>query len=170
MLLFPVLRRWYEGLAFAYAGFRSLEAVFLIRIEAKLLSLIDVSEEHLGGSGVADAPLQAVGNGILAEIDRLFVLYVLVFTAGALILYGMLYESRLVPRWVSGWGFSAAAWMWADGGRRGVPFLQRACGSGGRASGGRERDGAGRRADREGLLDCARPDRFTRSEHRRSRS
>ena len=38
-------------------------------------------------------------------------LYVLVFGAGALIFYAMLHQTRLVPRWLSIWGFAAAAWM-----------------------------------------------------------
>lgn len=115
MLLYPVLRRWHEGLALAYAGFRSLEAVFLIAIEAKVLSLIDVSEDHLAatGDGADRTAIAAVGDGILAEIDRLFTLYVFVFAVGALILYGLLHRSQLVPRWLSSWGFVAAAWMLA---------------------------------------------------------
>jgi hypothetical protein len=111
MFLFPLLRRWHEPLALAYVGFRTLEVVFLIGIEAKVLSLIDISEDHLAATGTDAAPFQAVGDGVLAEIDRLFVLYVLVFAVGALILYGLLYQSQVVARWLSGWGFVAAAWM-----------------------------------------------------------
>ncbi len=113
MFLFPVLRRWHEGLALAYAGFRSIEAVFLIVIEAKLLSLVDLSREYRTGTGEGETAWEAVGTGVLAEIDRLFTLYVFVFAAGALILYGLLYRSGLVPRWLSAWGFAAAAWMMA---------------------------------------------------------
>ena len=113
MLLYPVLRRWHGGLALAYAGFRSLEAVFLIAIQAKVLSLIDVSEDHLAATGRGEdgAAIEAVGDGILAEIDRLFTLYVLVFAVGGLFLYWLLHRSRLVPRWLADWGFLAAAWM-----------------------------------------------------------
>ncbi|MCP3933754.1 MAG: DUF4386 domain-containing protein [Actinomycetia bacterium] len=55
----------------------------------------------------------AIGDSLLAENDGTFGLYVLVFTAAALIFYAMLYRTRLVPRWLSIWGFAAAAWMLA---------------------------------------------------------
>jgi hypothetical protein len=113
VFLFPVLKRYNEALALAYVVFRSLEAVFLIGIEAKLLSLIDVSQDY-ADSGGADASLfQAVGDGIQSEIDWAFDIYVLVFAVGALILYSLLHSSRLVPRFVSIWGFVAAAWLLA---------------------------------------------------------
>jgi len=107
-----VLRRYNEALALAYVVFRSLEAFFLFGIEAKLLSLIDLSEQYLGSGGGSEAArFQAVGDAVQSEIDWSFSIYVLVFGVGALFLYSMLYRSRLVPRFVSIWGFLAAAWM-----------------------------------------------------------
>ncbi len=111
VFMFPVLRRYNEALALAYVGFRSLEALLLIAIEAKLLSLIDLSNAHLNTAGTDASQLQAIGDALLSEKDQVFALYVLVFGVGALIFYGMLYGSRLVPRWLSGWGFASAAWM-----------------------------------------------------------
>ncbi|MGI9615701.1 MAG: DUF4386 domain-containing protein [Acidimicrobiales bacterium] len=111
--MFPVLKRFNEALALAYVGFRSLEAVFLIAIQTKVLALIDLSEDHQGTDGVDGLSLQAIGDSLLAENDRIFVLYVLVFGLGALIFYGMLIRTRLVPRWLAIWGFAAAAWMMA---------------------------------------------------------
>lgn len=113
VFMFPVLRRYHEALALAYVGFRSLEALLLIAIEAKLLSLIDLSDDHLNTAGTDASQLQAMGDSLLSEKDQVFALYVLVFGMGALIFYGMLYRSRLVPRWLSGWGFASAAWMLA---------------------------------------------------------
>ncbi len=111
MFLFPVLKRWNEGLALAYAFFRALEAVLLIGIEAALLSLIGVSQKYLSSTGMEASQFQAVGDGLRLGIDGAFVLYVLVFCVGALVLYSMLYTSRLVPRFLSIWGFLAAMWM-----------------------------------------------------------
>jgi hypothetical protein len=111
--VFPVLRRFNEALALAYVGFRSLEAVFLIAIESKILALIDLSEEAQTAAATDGPRLQAIGDSILAETDGIFDLYILVFTVGAMIFYAMLHRTRLVPRWLSIWGFAASAWMLA---------------------------------------------------------
>ncbi|MDH3294042.1 MAG: DUF4386 domain-containing protein [Acidimicrobiia bacterium] len=110
VFMFPVLRRFGEALALAYVAFRSLEAVLLISGQAKVLSLIDLSDRYLNG-GADGSHVELIGNSLLAEKDQLFTLYVLVFTIGAMIFYAVLYRSRLIPRWLSGWGLLAAAWM-----------------------------------------------------------
>ena len=98
-------------LALAYVGFRTLEAVFLIAIEGKILALIDLSEQAQTATATDSPRLQAIGDSLLAETDRIFNLYIFVFTVGALIFYAMLLRTRLVPRWLSIWGFAASAWM-----------------------------------------------------------
>ena len=111
--VFPVLRRFNDALALAYVGFRSLEAVFLIAIESKILALIDLSEEAQTAAATDGRRLQAIGDSLLAETDGIFDLYILVFTVGARIFSAMLHRTRLVPRWLSIWGFAASAWMLA---------------------------------------------------------
>lgn len=111
--MFPVLRRFSEALALAYVGFRTLEAVFLIAIEGKVLALIDLSEEAQTADADDGTGLRAIGDSLLAENDGIFGLYVLVFATGALIFYAVLYRTGLVPRWLSIWGFAASAWMLA---------------------------------------------------------
>lgn len=111
VFVFPVLKRVHEALALAYVGFRALEALLLIAIEAKVLSLIDLSDSHVNNADSDAGQLQAVGDSILAETDAVFSLYVLVFAVGAMIFYGLMYRSALIPRWLSGWGFASAAWM-----------------------------------------------------------
>ena len=109
--MYPVLKRYGHALALAYFGLRALEALLLIINQAKVLSLIGLSDDHLNVAGTDASQLQAMGDSLLREKDQVFALYVLVFGLGALIFYALLYHSRLVPRWLSGWGFAAAAWM-----------------------------------------------------------
>lgn len=108
VFLFPVLKRQNEALALGYTGFRFLEVVLFLALEANLLSLVWVSESSLdSGSAAFDSILAS----IRAENDALFFVYVIVFTLGALVLYSLLYQSRLVPRWLSVWGLAGAAFL-----------------------------------------------------------
>lgn len=108
VFLFPVLKRQSEALALGYTGFRFLEVVLFLALEANLLSLVWMSESYLDtGSAAFDGILA----GIRAENDALFFVYVIVFTLGGLVLYTLLYQSRLVPRWLSVWGFAGAAFL-----------------------------------------------------------
>lgn len=108
VFLFPVLKRQNEALALGYTGFRFLEVVLFLALEANLLSLVWVSESYLdSGSAAFDGILAS----IRAENDALFFVYVIVFTLGALVLYSVLYQSRLIPRWLSVWGLAGAAFL-----------------------------------------------------------
>ena len=112
VFLFPILKKHNEALALGYVGFRFLEAVLIIVIESFRLSLINVSQDYLTKGGGMDASyFQNIGSAIQAMSDWTFSLYVIVFALGALILYYVLYTSKLIPRIISAWGLIAAALM-----------------------------------------------------------
>ena len=70
-----------------------------------MLLLVTVSEIY-GKTGAADASnLQTLGSVLIASsrLDRN--VRGLVFSIGALMVYALFYQTRLVPRWLSGWGF-----------------------------------------------------------------
>lgn len=108
VFMFPVLKRSSETLALGYVVFRLFEAVLFITQEIKELSLIDVSRGYLNSSGADAAYYQNLGSSIQAENLWIFSIYVLIFAIGALLFYSALYKSKLVPRFISGWGFIAA--------------------------------------------------------------
>jgi hypothetical protein len=109
VFLFPILREHYEALALGYVVFRLLEAVLFIMVEINKLSLINVSQGYLNKGGMDASYFQNVGSSIQSWNDWSFSLYVVVFTLGALMFYSVLYKSKLVPRFISAWGFIAAA-------------------------------------------------------------
>ena len=111
IVFFPVLRKHSEVLAIGYLVFRALESVMLITVgEINKLSLIGLSQAYLNAEQVDAAYFQAIASGIQAENlwgDTSGVLYNVVFVIGAVILYAVLYRSKLIPRWLSVWGFIA---------------------------------------------------------------
>ena len=107
VFVFPVLKRYSEPLALGYVVFRLFEAVLFVIVDINKLSLINVSQGYSAG-GVDAAFFQNMGSVVQAWNMWGWVFYVLVFAIGALIFYTALYQSKLVPRWISGWGWIAA--------------------------------------------------------------
>lgn len=108
VLLFPILRRRNETLAVGYVGFRFFEAILFANVEINKLSLINASRGYLNGSNAGAQFYRDLGSSIQATNDWMFSIYVIVFGAGAILLYSAFYGSRLVPRFISVWGFLAA--------------------------------------------------------------
>ena len=109
VFLFPILKVHNEALALGYVGFRFLEAVLFVDVEINKLSLINVSQGYLNNGGVDASYFQNLGSSIQAEILWSFSIYVLVFAIGSLMFNAVLYKSKLVPRFLSAWGFIGAA-------------------------------------------------------------
>ena len=106
VVLFPILKKVNEVLALGYVVFRgALETATYMGSTACWLLLVPFVREYAETSNASAfqnlaASLQQVGGGI--DINR-----IVVFGLGALMLYSMLYTSKLVPRWISVWGFIA---------------------------------------------------------------
>lgn len=104
-LLYPVLRRHNEALATGYVWFRIIEAVFYLAGATIPLVLLALGT----GSAVSDAQTVAP---ILAARSLIMELLVPIFLSlGALLLYSSFYQTRIVPRFLSVWGFAAAIAM-----------------------------------------------------------
>jgi hypothetical protein len=113
VFLFPILRRVNEALALGYVGFRFFEAVLFVTVEINKLSLIDVSQGHLLSGQAGSEFFQNMGRSVQAANEWIFSIYVIVFAFGALLLYPVLFQSKLVPRFISAWGVVAAALLLA---------------------------------------------------------
>jgi Domain of unknown function (DUF4386) len=106
--LYPVLKTQHEALALGAVGFRIIEGVFYIVAVVGLLSLLTLSQEYVK-AGAPDASLfQASGILLLAVRKWAGELGVIAFTMGALMYYYVFYQSKLIPRWLSDWGFLGA--------------------------------------------------------------
>jgi hypothetical protein len=115
VLLYPILRKHNEALALGFYSLRFIEALLTILYSLSLLSLLTLSQEF-ANAGAPDASYyQTAGTLLLAVRDWAFLIGPgLAFTLSALILNYQLFQSRLIPRWLSGWGFLGAALMFVS--------------------------------------------------------
>ena len=103
--LYPVLRRSSEGLAIGAVAFRVVEGVLAIVGVTALVSLLSVSEQFVEAGGVDRASYAATGQALLAVQHWVAdVGSVIAFSLGGLLYYLAFYRTRLIPRWLSGWG------------------------------------------------------------------
>jgi hypothetical protein len=113
--LFPILKRYNEALALGFSGLRFMEAISTMIHSIILLSLLTLSQEY-AAAGTPDAPyFHTAGTLLLAAREWTFVIGSgLVWSTSALILNGLLYQRKLIPRWLSIWGFVGAALSFAN--------------------------------------------------------
>jgi len=107
VVLLPYLRRGGEGLAHGYVAMRVLEGAAYLIAGVATASLITLSEEYgaagsPGGGAYHAAQAVAVGQSTWA-VTIAFV----PFATGAVLLYVLLYRTRLVPRFIAVWGLVA---------------------------------------------------------------
>jgi hypothetical protein len=107
--LYPVLKKHHEALALGSVGFRLMEGMLIIIGVVALLSLLTLSQEYVR-AGASNASLYQVSGTLLQTVKTWAgQLSVLAFITGALMYYYVFYQSKLVPQWLSGWGFLGAA-------------------------------------------------------------
>jgi hypothetical protein len=109
--LYPVLKAWHAGLALGSVVFRTLEAAFYLVEVVGLLCLLTLSQQF-NLAGAAERPaLQVIGNLLVSVREHAGLLAVFAFCVGAFMYYGLLFQSRLIPRWLSGFGIIAIILM-----------------------------------------------------------
>jgi hypothetical protein len=115
-MMFPILKRQNEALAIGYVIFRgALETFTYIATVICWLLLVVVAGQHAGsGAAVASQPSN-LGILLVDAQDQVAAVMGIVFGLGALMLYYLLYQARLIPRWISGWGIVAAVLTLAGG-------------------------------------------------------
>jgi hypothetical protein len=95
VVAFPVLKKQNETLALGYLVFRgALETVTYLVLIISWLVLVPVSEK---GYETAGTVLVDIGKNAAT-------MTAIIFPLAAIMLYSIFYQSRLVPRWISGWG------------------------------------------------------------------
>lgn len=101
IVLYPVLKRYSESLALGYVGFKLVEATMLVVGAGALLSLITLSQRYLAAGAPDTAYFQASADLTLAQqfwASRMSAISYIVATP---ILNFLLYQTQLVPRFIS---------------------------------------------------------------------
>jgi hypothetical protein len=106
VMMFPIFKKHNETLALGYVVFRgALETFTSIFIAISWLLLLPLSQEYIRAGALNASHFQTLGT--LLQRAANLPMPVFVFSLGALIFYFLLYQSNLIPRWISVWGFIA---------------------------------------------------------------
>jgi hypothetical protein len=101
--LFPVVKRQNEGAALGFVGARTLEGGAILAGVACILSLVTLQQSGAGTNALV------TGHTLITMYDRIFLLSQSFIPAvNALLIGSLLYQSRLVPRWLPLLGFTGA--------------------------------------------------------------
>jgi len=106
--LYPVLRLFSPTLALGSVVGRVVENIFILIGTLSLLALLTVSQQAAGSA--APSSFQVTGDALVAVREWASADFVagLAFVVGTFMYNYVMYRSRLVPRWLSGWGLVGA--------------------------------------------------------------
>jgi len=107
--LYPVLKKQHEALALGSVGFRVMEGMLYIVGMVGLLALLPLGQEYAKAGASNATSFLASGTALLAVRKWAGEFGVIAFSMGAMMYYSVFFQSKLVPRFISGWGFLAAA-------------------------------------------------------------
>ncbi len=106
VILYPILRKQSEIFALGAILFRgALEAALYLMYVVTYLIILSIGQAAFKPSVTDLSGLVGLGNTLLASTLWIDLLVAVVFSTGSLILNGLFYQMRIIPRWLSGWGF-----------------------------------------------------------------
>jgi hypothetical protein len=107
IMMYPILKRHSETTARGYFGIRIIETVIAVGFVISHLLLFALSQEFVR-SGAMDANhFQTLGTLLKEGHDYNYQIYLVFYSLSCLLLFGLFYKARLVPRFISVWGLCA---------------------------------------------------------------
>ena len=105
VFLYPVIRKASKELAMGMVLFRgALEGIFYFLSTLTFLTLVMIGNEYIA-TGANSIVLQTIGK-LLYQFETLKApVSSIIFLIGATCIYVAFYRTRLIPRWLSVWGF-----------------------------------------------------------------
>jgi uncharacterized protein DUF4386 len=104
ILMFPILKRYDERIAFGYFGARIIDAVFVAVMALLILFQLPLGSEYLKAGTSDTSYLQGLSSVFMqAQLYAYHFGMLTVGFAGVMLNYA-LYRAQLLPRWLSVWG------------------------------------------------------------------
>ncbi|MFG6200245.1 DUF4386 domain-containing protein [Nonomuraea sp. JJY05] len=109
LYLYPALRAENEALSLGFLGFRLIAAAFHFIGVILLPLFLVLGQAFVQADALGASHLQALGELLRTARDLVnHVALIISLSLGDLLLFYLLYRSKLVPRWLSGWGLIGA--------------------------------------------------------------
>jgi hypothetical protein len=115
VIIYPVVKKYNQALALGYVVFRGALETFTYIATAIWLLLVVLSKEYVNTVSSDSTSFQSMSNLLSNSGEQIHSFTMIIFSLGALMFYYLLYQSKLIPKWLSGWGFIASIIYLATG-------------------------------------------------------
>jgi hypothetical protein len=113
--LYPILKRHSEMIAITYVSFRVIECMLLLVGAIVYFYLVDLSQTFIN-AGTPDAPYFRILSALAISMRYAsYQIAMIILGFGSLFLCYLLFQSKLVPRFLSVWGFVGYVFLFASG-------------------------------------------------------
>lgn len=103
--LYPLLKRFNERLALGFLSFRIIAVVFILIGVIFLFLILTISQEYILLGTKDSSYFQLIGGLLRSGRDLVnHVLMIIALNIGGIMFYIILFQSRLIPMWLSRWG------------------------------------------------------------------
>ena len=114
IILYPILRRYSERIALWYAGIKLSEFVTLTLSGILLLTILSTGQMYVAAQPEEVSYLESFAKIIRSARVHTQNLNLLAYGFGTYLFYYLLFITRLVPRFISLWGFFAVTGMLSE--------------------------------------------------------
>ncbi len=106
--IYPVLKKYRESLALGYFAARVFESVFVVFGVINLVAILSLSQVYVDSVAPVVSYFETSGALLIEAFEWASTLLDFPFFLSAIVLNYVLYKARLVPNWLSLWGFIGA--------------------------------------------------------------
>lgn len=108
IILYSILKKINTGLSIGFLVFRSVAVAFMFVGWLSILLVLALSQEFVKAGSPELLHFQTLDNLLRSGRDLVnHVAMPLILSVGNLMFYAILYQSKLIPRWLSVWGLTA---------------------------------------------------------------